>query len=94
LQRRQPGIGAQDEDAIKARRLGQLAGVDLEDRLARCRSGLAQVTAVTGIADQRLVAALELGIKGRNDKPFVWTKTAEVIPKLDRLPVSSLCFKH
>jgi len=46
------------------------------------------------IADQRFVAALELGIKGRNDKPFVWTKTAEVIPKLDRLPVSSLCFKH
>jgi hypothetical protein len=27
-----------------------------------------------------------------NPKPFVWTKTAEVIlAKLDRLPVSSVC---
>jgi hypothetical protein len=26
-----------------------------------------------------------------NPKPFVWTKTAEIMPKLDRLPVSSVC---
>ena len=58
LQRRHPGIAAQYEDAIKARRLGQLAGVDLEDRLALCSGGLAQVAPVLGIADQGFVTAL------------------------------------
>ena len=32
LQRRDPGVGAQHEDAVEARLLGQFAGIDLEGR--------------------------------------------------------------
>src|SRR5215470_13129645 len=62
LQWRDPGVGAQHEDAIEARLLSQFAGVDLEGRagLAIPAWCPAQVAAVGGIADQRLVAAREL----------------------------------
>src|SRR4051795_9902227 len=60
LQRRDPGIGAQHEQAIVACLLGQLARVDLEGLLG----GRAEVAAVGGVADQRLVAPLELLIEG------------------------------
>src|SRR6476659_3307621 len=60
LQGRDPGIGAQHEQAIVARLLGQLARVDLEGRLG----GRAEVAAIGGVADQRLGAPLELLIQG------------------------------
>jgi hypothetical protein len=61
LQRRDPGVGAQHEDTIVARLLGELAGIDLKSRarLAGRARRPAQITAVSGIADQRLVAARE-----------------------------------
>src|SRR5215470_20112526 len=62
LQRRDPGVGAQYEEAVVARLLGQLAGIDLDGGAglaARARRP-AQIAPVGGIADQRLVAAGEL----------------------------------
>src|SRR5215831_20530377 len=62
LQWRDPGVGAQYEEAIVARLLGPLAGIDLDGAAglaARARRP-AQIAPVGGIADQRLVAAGEL----------------------------------
>jgi len=64
LERRDAGIGAQHEDAVEAGLLGELAGIDLEGGAA---SGLAQVTPVGGVADQGLVAPLELLFKAGDD---------------------------
>ena len=60
LQGRDPGVGAQHEQAVVARLLGDLADIDLEGLLG----GRAQVSAVGGVADQRLVAPLQLLIEG------------------------------
>src|SRR4051812_44623888 len=60
LQGRDPGIGAQYEQAVIARLLGQLAGINLEGLLG----GGAEVASVGGVADQRLVAPLQLLIQG------------------------------
>ena len=71
LQRRHPGIGAQHEDAVEAGALlGQLAGIDLERRarLSVAAPRPAQVAAVGGIADQRLVAARQLLAEPGNDR--------------------------
>lgn len=44
------------------------------------------------IADLQAAFDAYLAEHNANPKPFVWTKTAEVIlAKLDRLPVSSVC---
>jgi hypothetical protein len=44
------------------------------------------------IADLQAAINAYLAEHNANPKPFVWTKTAEVIlAKLDRLPVSSVC---
>src|SRR5215210_7029906 len=67
LKRRNPGVGAQDEEAIIARFLGDLADVNLEGLLR----GRAQVSAIGGVADERLVAPLELLIERRNDRGAV-----------------------
>src|SRR5262245_30517531 len=79
LQWRDPGVGAQHEDAVEACLLGQFAGVDLEGwaGLAIPAWCPAQVAAVGGIADQRFVAAREL--------------LAE--PGDDRLPLVALAFR-
>src|SRR5215211_5143273 len=61
LQGRDPGVGAQHEQAIIACLLGQLAGIDLERPRVR---GDAQVAPVGGVADQSLVAPLQLLVKG------------------------------
>src|SRR6202022_983676 len=71
LQRRELGVGAQDEDAIEARFLGKLAGVDLEDRLVLRLAGLAQVAAVGRAAYESVVASLELGLKRGDDRRAV-----------------------
>src|SRR4051794_37282847 len=63
LQRRDPGIGAQHEQAIVARLFGQLARINLEGLLG----GRAQVAPVGGVADQRLVAPLQLLIESGDD---------------------------
>jgi hypothetical protein len=63
LQRRDLGVGAQHEQAVIARLLGNLADVDREGLLG---SG-AEVSTVGGVADQRLVAPLQLLIERRND---------------------------
>ena len=63
LQGRDPGVGAQHEDAIVARLIGQLAGVDLEGLLG----GGAEIAPVGGVADQRLVAPLQLLVEGVDD---------------------------
>ena len=60
LQGRDPGVGAQHEQAIVARLLSNLAEVDREDLLG----GRAQVSAVGRVADQRLVAPLQLLVEG------------------------------
>jgi hypothetical protein len=67
LQGRDPGVGAQDEQAVIARLFSNLADVDLKGLLG----GRAQVPAVGGVADQRLVAAPELLIERRNDRGAV-----------------------
>ena len=79
LQRRNPGVGAQHEDAIEARLLGQFAGVDLEGRagLAIPAGCPTQIAAVGRIADQRFVATRELFAK----------------PGDDRLPLVALAFR-
>jgi hypothetical protein len=71
LQWRDPGVGARHEDAVEARLLGQFAGFGLEGRPAlaipaRCP---AQVAPVSGIADQRLIAARELFTEPGHDYP-------------------------
>ena len=43
------------------------------------------------IADLQTAINAYLAEHNANPKPFVWTKTAEIMPKLDRLPVSSVC---
>ena len=55
------------EDAVEARLLGELAGVDLECGGAS-GPGFAQIAAVGGIADQRLVALLQLRIERGDDR--------------------------
>jgi hypothetical protein len=62
LQWRGPGVGAQPKEAVVARLLGELAGIDLEGWAGLAGSGRrpAQIAAVGGIADQRLVAARQL----------------------------------
>ena len=61
---------AQYEEAVIARFLGQLAGIDFEGGagLAACARRPAQITPVGGIADQRLVAARELLGEPRDDR--------------------------
>ena len=60
LQRGHMGVGPQHEHAVEARLLGEFAGVDLERGLALGGGGLAQVAAVGGVADERLIALLQL----------------------------------
>src|SRR5215469_14804267 len=70
LQWRDPGVRAQYEEAVVARLLGQLAGIDLEGGAglaARARRP-AQIAPVGGIADQRLVTARELLGEPRDDR--------------------------
>src|ERR671932_421960 len=67
LKRRDPGIRAQHQQAVIARLFSDLADVDLKGLLR----GRAQVPAIGGVADQRLVAALELLIERRNDRGAV-----------------------
>src|SRR6516162_10080035 len=70
LQWRDPGVGAQHEDAVEARLLGQFAGIDLEGRagLAVPACCPAQVSPVGGVADERLVAARELFAEPGDDR--------------------------
>ena len=70
LQWGDPGVGAQYEEAVVARLLGQLAGIDLEAGagLAAGARRPAQIAPVGGIADQRLVAARELLGEPRDDR--------------------------
>src|SRR5215467_2105970 len=74
LQWRDPGVRAQYEEAVVARLLGQLAGIDLEGGAglaARARRP-AQIAPVGRIADQRLVAARELlGEPGDDRLPLI-----------------------
>ena len=63
LKRRNPGIGAQDKEAVIARLFGDLADVNLEGLLR----GRAQIAPIGGVADQRLVAPLQLLIEGGDD---------------------------
>src|SRR5215469_9291350 len=69
LQWRDPGVRAQYEEAVVARLLGQLAGIDLKGGAglaARARRP-AQIAPVGGIADQCLVTARELFGEPRDD---------------------------
>src|SRR6516225_6895822 len=69
LQWRDPGVGAQYEEPVVTRLLGQLAGIDLEGGAglaARARRP-AQIAPAGGIADQRLVDARELLGEPRDD---------------------------
>jgi hypothetical protein len=64
------GVRAQYEEAVVARVLGQLPGIDLEGGAgfaARARRP-AQIAPVGGIADQRLVTARELLGEPRDDR--------------------------
>src|SRR5829696_7710723 len=67
LKRGDPRIGAQDKEAVIAGLLGDLADVDRESLLR----GRAQVAAIGRVADQRLVAPLELLIECRDDRGAV-----------------------
>ena len=57
-------IAAQHEEAIEAGFVSRLAGVDLEGAAA---AGGAQVAPIGGVANQRLVAALELPVERLDD---------------------------
>src|SRR5829696_1276683 len=63
LQRGDPGVGAQDKEAVIARLFSNLADVDREGLLG----GHAQVPAIGGVADQRLVTPLQLLVEGGNN---------------------------
>src|SRR4051812_40250163 len=67
LKRRNPGIGAQDKEAVVARLFGDLADVNLEGLFL----GRAQIAAIGGVANERLVAALELLIERLDDRGAV-----------------------
>ena len=67
LQRSYLRIGAQDEDPVEARLLGELARIDLDEALA-LSPGFAQITPIGGIADQRLVALSQLGVERGDDR--------------------------
>ena len=63
LKRGDPGVGAQDKEAVIARLFSNLADVDLKGLLG----GRAQVAAIGGVADQRLVTPLQLLVEGSDD---------------------------
>jgi hypothetical protein len=64
LQRVDACIAAQDEDAVKAGFVGELAGIGFEDAAA---GGGAQIAAIGRIADRRLVATLQLLVQCGDD---------------------------
>src|SRR3954469_23563682 len=67
LQGRDPSIGAQHEQAIVARLFGQLAGINFEGLLG----GGAEIASVGGVADQRLIAPLQLLVEGLDNDAAV-----------------------
>ena len=64
LQRRDFGVGAQDENAVELRLVSQLAGVDLEDLFALGLLVFTQIPPVAGVANQSLIATLQLILQG------------------------------
>jgi hypothetical protein len=74
LQWRDAGVGAQHEDTVVPGLLGQFSGVDLEGwpgpdlaALPAFWGDATQIAAVGGVADQRLVAALQLLLETGDD---------------------------
>jgi hypothetical protein len=57
LQWRHVGIGAQNEDAIKARLLSGLTGIDFKNTLTPPPAALAQIALVGGVADRGFLTA-------------------------------------
>jgi hypothetical protein len=68
LQRRHIGIGAQNEDAIKAGLLVEPGGIDPEHPLPPRCAALAQITSVGSIVDQGLLATPQRFLQGCDDR--------------------------
>src|ERR1700733_14701060 len=68
LQRRDLGVGAQHEDSVEPRFLGELAGVDLEHLAPFGFLRLAQIASIGRVSDQRLVAFLQLRIERSDNR--------------------------
>ena len=64
LQRRDFGVGSQDENAVELRLVSQLAGVDLEDLFALGLLVFTQIPPVAGVANQSLIATLQPILQG------------------------------
>ena len=64
LQRRDFGVGSQDENAVELRLVSQLAGVDLEDLFTLDLLVFTQIPPVAGIANQSLIATLQPILQG------------------------------
>jgi len=64
-QRRDLRVGPEYGDAVEAGFVGELAGIDLEGLAG---VGAAQVAPIGRVADERLVALLQLGLEPGNDR--------------------------
>ena len=64
MQRRDFGVGSQDENAVELRLVSQLAGVDLEDLFALGLLVFTQIPPVAGVANQSLIATLQPILQG------------------------------
>ena len=64
LQRRDFGVGSQDQNAVELRLVSQLAGVDLEDLFALGLLVFTQIPPVAGVANQSLIATLQPILQG------------------------------
>ena len=64
MQRRDFGVGSQDENAVELRLVSQLAGVDLEDLFALGLLVFTRIPPVAGIANQSLIATLQPILQG------------------------------
>src|SRR5271168_4994033 len=68
LQRRRFRVGPQHEDSIETRLFGELSSVDLERTVVLGFANLAQIPSIGRVADERLVAFLQLRVERSDNR--------------------------
>src|ERR1019366_5143711 len=68
LQRHHFRVGPQLEDSIETRLFGELSSVDLERAIILGFANLAQIPPIGRVADERLVAFLQLRVERSDDR--------------------------